>query len=145
MMLEKIVKEGETALDEFLEDEADRELLFRRFFAYRPFAEGYRCTLDTSAELAEERVATLAPGRSIRFIRLNSALVCSRHDEEGKLLLGARQRVMRERPGEELVVLCHHPLHWMLGVTFGTGHEYSFRGMNISPTYVCSLSMEAGT
>ena len=112
MMLEKIATEGETALDEFLESEADRELLFRRFSAYRPFAEGYRCTLDTSAELSEERVATLAPGRSIRFIRLNSALVCSRHDEEGKLLLGARQRVMRERPGEELVVLCHHPLHW---------------------------------
>ena len=112
MMLEKIATEGETALDEFLESEADRELLFRRFSAYRPFAEGYRCTLDTSAELSEERVATLVPGRSIRFIRLNSALVCSRHDEEGKLLLGARQRVMRERPGEELVVLCHHPLHW---------------------------------
>ena len=27
-------------------------------------------------------------------------------------MLGARQRVMRERAGEELVVLCHHPLHW---------------------------------
>ena len=112
MMLDTIAEEGETALDEFLEDEADRELLFRRFSAYRPFAAAYRCPLDTSAELSEEHVAVLAPGRSIRFIRLNSALVCSRNDEEGKLLLGARQRVMRERYGEELVVLCHHPLHW---------------------------------
>ena len=112
MMLDRIAEEGEVALDEFLEEEVDREMLFRRFSAYRPFAEGYRCSLDTSAELAEERVATLAPGRSIRFIRLNSALVCSKNDEKGKLLLGARQRVFRERAGEELVVLCHHPLHW---------------------------------
>ena len=112
MMLDRIAEEGESALDEFLEYEADRELLFRRFSAYRPFAAAYRCPLDTSAELSEEHFAALAPGRSLRFIRLNSALVCSANDEEGKLLLGARQRVFRERPGEELVVLCHHPLHW---------------------------------
>ena len=29
-----------------------------------------------------------------------------------KLLLGARQRVLNQRPGEELVVLSHHPVHW---------------------------------
>ena len=112
MMLEKIVVEGETALDSFLKSDADRELLFRRFSAYLPFAEGYRCPLDTNADLAEERVAELAPGRAIRFIRLNSALACSKNDEEGKLLLGARQRVLKQRPGEELVVLSHHPVHW---------------------------------
>ena len=112
MMLDKIVAEGEPALDRFLKSDADREVLFRRFSAYRPFAEGYRCPLDTNAELAEERVAELAPERAIRFIRLNSALVCSKNDEEGKLLLGARQRVLTERPGEELVVLSHHPVHW---------------------------------
>ena len=112
MMLEKIVAEGEPALDNFLKSDADRDLLFRRFSAYRPFAEGYRCPLDTNAELAEERVAELAPGRAIRFIRLNSALACSKNDEEGKLLLGARQRVLNQRPGEELVVLSHHPVHW---------------------------------
>ena len=114
MMLDTIAKEGETALDAFLEEKADRDLLFRRFSAYRPFAAAYRCPLDTSAELSEEHVAVLAPGRRIRFVRLNSALVCSRNDEKGKLLLGARQRVMRERTGEELVVLCHHPLHWFM-------------------------------
>ena len=112
MMLEKIVSEGEPALDSFLKSDADRDLLFRRFSAYLPFAEGYRCPLDTNAELAEERVAELAPGRAIRFIRLNSALACSKKDEKGKLLLGARQRVLKQRPGEELVVLSHHPVHW---------------------------------
>ena len=115
MMLERIVAEGEPALDSFLKTDADRDLLFRRFSAYRPFAEAYRCPLDTNAELAEDRVAELAPGRDIRFIRLNSALAslaCSKTDEEGKLLLGARQRVLQQRPGEELVVLSHHPVHW---------------------------------
>ena len=112
LVLEKIAKDGDLALDEFLDQENDREMLFRRFAAYRPFAEGYRCPLDTSAELAEERVVKLAPGRSIRFVRLNSALACSKCDVEGTLLLGARQRVLNEHIGEELIVLCHHPLHW---------------------------------
>ena len=112
MMLQRIVDEGEPALDSFLKSDADRDLLFRRFSAYRPFAEGYRCPLDTHAKLAEERVAELAPGRAIRFIRMNSAFACSTKDEEGRLLLGARQRVLEQRPGEELVVLSHHPLHW---------------------------------
>ena len=137
MMLKRIVDEGETALDKFLESDADRELLFRRFSAYRPFAEGYRCPLDTNARLAEEHVAQLAPGRSIRFIRLNSALVCSEKDEEGKLLLGAGQRVLQPRQGEELVVLSHHPMNWFQdsedaflffrnrGRVFISGHEHS--------------------
>ena len=112
IMLEKIVAEGESALNIFLDNDADRDFLFRRFSAYRSFASGYRCLLNTNAELAEERVAELAPGRSIRFIRLNSALACSKNDEKGKLLLGARQRVLNQRPGEELVVLSHHPVHW---------------------------------
>ena len=112
MMLEEIAAKGEPALDSFLKSDADRNLLFQRFSAYRPFAEGYRCPLDTNAELAEERMAILAPGRAIRFIRLNSALACSKNDEQGKLLLGARQRVLKHRPGEELVVLSHHPVHW---------------------------------
>ena len=112
MMLEEIAAKGEPALDSFLKSDVDRNLLFQRFSAYRPFAEGYRCPLDTNAELAEERMAILAPGRAIRFIRLNSALACSKNDEQGKLLLGARQRVLKHRPGEELVVLSHHPVHW---------------------------------
>ena len=112
IMLDRIAAEGEDALDRVLKKDEDRELLYRRFSAYRPFAQGYRCPLDTNAELAEERAVELAPGRSIRFIRLNSALICSRNDEEGKLLLGERQRVLPQRIGEELVLLSHHPVHW---------------------------------
>ena len=112
IMLDRIVAEGECELDRFLASDGDRDLLFRRFAAYRSFAEGYRCSLDTNAVPGEERVVKLSPERAIRFIRLNSALVCSKDDEKGDLLLGARQRVLKGRSGEELVVLSHHPLDW---------------------------------
>lgn len=112
MMLEKIVADGDPALDRFLDSDGDRDLLFRRFSAYLPFAMGYRCPLNTNADLVEECVVPLAPERNIRFIRINSALACSKNDEKGKLLLGARQRVLNQKPGEELVVLSHHPVHW---------------------------------
>ena len=103
---------GDCTLDRILASNEDRELLFLRFSAYRPFAAGYRCPLNTDAAL-EERVAELAPGRAIRFVRMNSALTCSVDNEKGKLLLGARQRVLKPRQGEEIVVLCHHPVHWL--------------------------------
>jgi len=112
IMIREITTHGQPMLDKFLGSEVDRALLYRRFSAFSPFADGYRCPLDVEGGLAEERVVNLAEGRSIRFIRLNSALICSKRDEEGKLLLGERQRVLPNRPGEELVVLSHHPLNW---------------------------------
>lgn len=112
MMLNEIGEKGEDSLDRFLRADGDRQLLYKRFSAFLPFAEGYRCPLDTNGEHGEQRLVELAPGRSIRFIRYNSALICGKKDVEGRLLLGARQRVLKARPGEELVVLSHHPLHW---------------------------------
>ena len=112
LVLEGITRGGDPTLDRVLATEDGRELLFRRFSSYRPFAEAYRCPVNLYAG-PEERIAQLAPGRSIRFVRLNSALLCSTADEQGTLLLGARQRALQPREGEELVVLCHHPLHWL--------------------------------
>ena len=63
-MLHEISRDGDPALDKYLRSAPDRELLFKRFTAYQPFAEGYRCPLDTTAALAEERLAELAPGCS---------------------------------------------------------------------------------
>lgn len=113
LMLEQIIANGEPKLDEFLESELDREVLYGRFAAYRPFAEGYNCPLDRSGGIASDRSVALAPGRTLRFIGLNSALICSSKDVKGRLLLGARQHVLPITPGEELVVLCHHPLEWL--------------------------------
>jgi hypothetical protein len=113
LMLDQIITGGEPKLDAFLENELDREVLYGRFCGYRPFAEGYDCPLDVEGGVASERRLELAPGRTLRFIGLNSALICSAKDERGRLLLGARQRVLPRHSGEELMVLAHHPLQWL--------------------------------
>lgn len=113
-LLSSALDGGEEALDAIIGNEIDRESIYKRFSEYRPFAEGYDCPLDNEGSLKSKPPIELAPGRSIRFVGFNSALVCSRRkDEEGKLLLGARQRVLPVQRGEELVVLAHHPLHWL--------------------------------
>jgi hypothetical protein len=115
LMLDEILAEGEPKLDRYLAAELDRESLHGRFRHYRPFAEGYNCPLDPHGRFASDRAFDLAPGRKLRFVGLNSALICTANDLEGRLLLGARQRVLpRPAAGEEIVVLCHHPLNWFM-------------------------------
>ena len=113
MMLAEISEKGESRLDFFLEFEKDREVFYGRFDAYREFAEAYDCPLDRDGGTAGERATRIGPDRTLRFIGLNSALCCAKKDEKGKLLLGARQRVLPRKMGEELVVICHHPLPWL--------------------------------
>jgi hypothetical protein len=113
LLLETIAAEGDTVLDAALRNERDREELYQRFKAYRRFAEGYDCPLDCAGHATVDRRVELAEGRSIRFVRLNSALACSTSDKEGHLLLGARQWALPEEDGEEIIVLCHHPLNWL--------------------------------
>jgi calcineurin-like phosphoesterase family protein len=112
-LLDEIIRDGEARLDIFLANKDDRESLYHRFAAYEPFALGYDCPLDFSGGIASDSREELAPGRFIRFFGLNSALICSRKDEKGRLLLGAAQRVLPIENGVELVVLCHHPLKWL--------------------------------
>lgn len=137
LMLQAIAERGEPELDAFLKSEADLELLYGRFSAYEPFAQAYGSPLDMGGGLAGDRSVTLAPGRSLRFIGLNTALICNIKDEEGRLLLGARQRVLPRNAGEELVVIAHHPLKWLQDSddarrylatrarVFITGHEHT--------------------
>jgi predicted phosphodiesterase len=113
MMLDAIHEKGEKELDNFLEEAADRDVLYLRFEEYRRFADAYQCPLDCTGKSSADRRVELVEGRAIRFVRLNSALICTKNRKEfGNLLLGARQRVMTEAAGEELVVLTHHPLSW---------------------------------
>jgi len=111
-MLSEIAAKGAEALDAFLEDEQDREVLYGRLRQYKKFAEAYDCPLDAAGGIAGQKPFLLAPSRTLRFIGLNSALSCGKKDELGKLMLGAKQWVLPRTIGEELVVLCHHPLHW---------------------------------
>ena len=111
LTLEGIIKGGNEALDRVLEEEQDREILYAKFADYRDFAEGYSCGLKTDGGIAVNREVPVAPERSLRFVGLNSALLCTGQDgDDGRLLLGGRQWIVPRTDGEEVVVLCHHPI-----------------------------------
>jgi hypothetical protein len=111
--LDAIREHGDKMLDMFLDDDGQREALYERFAAYRDFSSGYGCDLDVGGVYSADVAVAVAPGRTVRFVRLNSALICSHKDDKGKLILGARQRVFEAIDGEEMVVLVHHPLSWL--------------------------------
>lgn len=111
--LDSIREHGDKVLDILLDDETQREALYERFAAYRDFSGGYGCDLDVGGSYSADVAVAVAPGRTVRFVRLNSALICSRKDDAGRLILGARQRVFEAIDGEEMVVLLHHPLNWL--------------------------------
>lgn len=113
MMIDAVIRDGEPRLSGFLKQPVDREVLYNRFAAYRPFAEGYNCTLATQGGYFARKTLELAPGRVLRFVGLNTAMVCSRNDVKGTLLLGTQQHVLPRAEGEELVVLAHHPMNWL--------------------------------
>lgn len=153
--LDAVRDQGDKILDMLLDDEAQREALFERFAAYRDFSSGYGCDLDVGGMYSADVAVAVAPGRTVRFVRLNSALICSRKDDEGRLILGARQRVFEAVDGEEMVVLVHHPLNWLqdseeAGRYFKSrarviisGHEH-FPTLDVTPVEVgCDLLMLA--
>jgi hypothetical protein len=75
---------------------------------------GYNCGLDDEARFATNLRIEVAPDRWVRFVRLNSSLLChgkERHNP-AELVIGARQFTIPRYAGEENVVLVHHPLHW---------------------------------
>ena len=112
LMLKRVADGGAEELERFLADDPQAtELLYDKFHDYRSFAEGYGCPLASDGGVAVRRQVEIAPGRILRFVGLNSALLCTRHgNDEGSLLIGGRQHVLPRSEGYELVVLCHHPL-----------------------------------
>lgn len=115
LLLDAIRDGGAAEYERILSNNIDRQALFARFKAYGEFCEGYDCLLDTEGRYAANMVVELAPGRSIKFIRLNSALLChgKENDEAPELLVGARQFTIPRENGEEIVALIHHPLNWL--------------------------------
>ncbi|SMG65348.1 protein containing Metallophosphoesterase domain [methanotrophic bacterial endosymbiont of Bathymodiolus sp.] len=100
--------------EEILNNPTDRAALFARFADYDRFSFGYNCPLNNQGGYASEMEVNLAPGRSIRFIRFNSALLCHGHerDEQPELVIGARQFIIPRTAGVENIILVHHPLNW---------------------------------
>jgi hypothetical protein len=106
---------GPAEYEEVVGNDTDRATLFARFEDYGKFAIGYKCALDEEAKFATNLRIELAPGRAIRFIRLNSSLLCTGEEkpDNPELVMGDRQFTKIPRTaGEENIVLVHHPLNW---------------------------------
>lgn len=114
-IIDKIIDLGDDELDKYMDCEEDRGYLYKQFEAYQKFAEAYNCPLDPESALAGQRTYTLSERKQLKFYGVNTALICSNsRKEEGGLLLGKRQRVLpMAEPDVELVVVAHHPLHWL--------------------------------
>lgn len=114
LMLDAIRAGGAAEYEAILASAADRAVLFDRFKDYGKFCEGYDCALDSEGRYATNMLVELAPGRFIRFVRLNSSLLCTgqEDDKNPELMVGARQFTIPRTKGEEIVALIHHPLNW---------------------------------
>lgn len=113
-LLQVIRQGGATEYEKILANDIDRASLFARFEDFAQFCEGYDCPLDTEGRYSTNLIVELAPGRAIRFVRMNSSLLCTgaENDEEPELMVGARQFTVERVAGEETIVLIHHPLNW---------------------------------
>jgi predicted phosphodiesterase len=124
LVLDDILQNGQESLEAFLANEHDRDTLYRRFDAYQPFAEAYNCSLDREGGMPEAQsyFLTSDKSRTLRFVGLNSALTCNWGVQKGRLLLGRRQWPIFGKAHEEVVVLIHHPLDWLLDSADSRGY-----------------------
>lgn len=113
-ILDHIREGGASEYESILNNPTDRAALFKRFEDYGRFSIGYNCALNDEGAFESGMQITLAPGRSIRFIRFNSSLLSDgkERDEQPELIIGARQFTIPLTAGVENVVLVHHPLNW---------------------------------
>ncbi len=113
-LLDTIRAGGAKEFEEFMNNPIDRAALFARFEDYERFSVGYGCPLNSDGLYSSEMTIDIAPGRSIRFIRFNSALLCNgaERNEQPELIIGARQFTIPRTEGVENIVLVHHPLNW---------------------------------
>lgn len=113
-ILDHIRRGGPAELEAILSNDIDRAALFERFEDYGRFSFAYDCPLNNEGAFASEMEVVLAPGRAIRFIRLNSSLLCTGKEqhEHPELMIGARQFTIPRVDGVENIILVHHPLHW---------------------------------
>ena len=113
-LLDYIRAGGPTEYEKVISNAQDRATLLSRFEDYSRFSVGYSCGLNEEAKFETNLRIEVGPGRWIRFVRLNSSLLCTgkeRHDPP-ELMIGARQFPIPRNAGEENIVLVHHPLHW---------------------------------
>ena len=114
-LLDFIRAGGPAEYEKVVSNVNDRATLFSRFEDYGRLCIGYNCGLDEEAKFATNLRIEVGPERWIRFVRLNSSLLChgKERDDSPELIIGARQFTIPRVAGEENIVLVHHPLHWL--------------------------------
>ncbi len=100
-LLDVIRKGGASEYERVMQNDIDRASLFARFEDYGRFCEGYDCALDVSGRASSNLRVELAPGRTLRFIRMNSSLLCTgdETDAEPELMVGHRQFIIQPTKG----------------------------------------------
>lgn len=113
-LLDYIRAGGPSEYERVIANANDRATLLARFEDYGRFSVGYNCGLDDKAKFASNLRIEVGPDRWIRFVRLNSSLLCTGNEREhpAELIIGSRQFTIPREVGEENIVLVHHPLHW---------------------------------
>lgn len=113
-ILDHIRAGGAQEYETILSNPTDRAALFARFEEYERFSFGYNCPLNNEGSYASDMEVKIAHGRTIRFIRFNSALLChgKERDDNPELMIGSRQFAIPREDGVENIVLVHHPLQW---------------------------------
>ncbi len=113
-ILDYIRAGGPAEYEKVISNDNDRATLFSRFEAYGRFSIGYDCGLDPDAKPSTNMRIQVGPDRWIRFVRLNSSLLCHgpERDDPPELVMGERQFGIPRDPGVENIVLVHHPLSW---------------------------------
>lgn len=138
-LLDFIRAGGPAEYEKVFSNPTDRATLLARFEDYGRFSFGYRCVLDEEAKYASNLRIEIGPDRWIRFVRLNSSLLCTGEERENppELMIGSRQFTIPKKVREENIVLVHHPLHWYKDAAdvrqyvrararvFITGHEHN--------------------
>lgn len=156
-LLDYIRAGGPADYEKVISNAQDRATLLARFEDYGRFSVGYNCGLDDEIRFATNLRIEVGPDRWIRFVRLNSSLLCTgkeRHDPP-ELMIGTRQFPIPRNIGEENIVLVHHPMHWYKDAeglkqymrgrarVFISGHEHDPKVV-IDPVYDgCDVMMLA--
>ncbi len=143
----------ETLKRYLVKDKEAGPLLFRPIENYNRMAGRFGCDINPEKPFWSDNLP-LNDGSTLRLCGLNSALVSDPLDDEEKLVLGSVQseRALLREDGVEYLVLCHHPLDWLLDhdavdESFTAlarvqlfGHKHTFRLMPIGET----LRLSAG-
>ena len=116
-------KKSYKEVDDFLGDDEHKKWAFAKFknfewFTGEFFGSSHMAKLDFSRYYSVRAIKK--ESHTVAVIGLNSAWLSFRDDEQGQLLLGARQvcdaanEVKNKWPDARLrIVLVHHPLYWM--------------------------------